>query len=408
MSPRKLIAAVAVVSLALGFVGGLGFYKYQFAQPAGATVKELINQDEGQPGTVDFSLFWQAWEKLHEMYVDSGKLDTQQLVYGAVSGMVNAVGDPYTEFFPPEVSKKFQEQISGSFSGVGMEIGMRNNILTVIAPIKDTPAYRAGIGAGDQILKIDDTSTEGMAVDEAVTLIRGRKGTHVRLTLLPSGSTTPREVEIIRDTIRVPAVDFKMLDDHTAYIELSTFSQNIDADFKNAANEALSKGATAVVIDLRSNPGGLLDSAVDLAGYFLDKGSLVVTEDFGNGEKNEFRADGNASLKQLKTVFLVDGGSASASEILSGAVHDDRGITLVGTQTFGKGSVQQLEQFRDGSSLKVTIAKWLTPSGVSISEKGITPDIVVELSKQDAQDGKYEFGTPGKDPQLDRALEVLR
>ncbi len=407
-TPRKLIILIAVVALAAGFAGGFGFYKYQFDRPSESGLKDLMNRTEGQPAAVDFSLFWDVWDKLNEDFVDAGNLDTQDLVYGAISGMVKSAGDPYTEFLVPDVSKKFQEQIAGSFSGVGMEIGRRNDMLTVVAPIKNTPAFRSGIKAGDRILEINDQPTDTMTVEEAVNLIRGRKGTRVRL-LMQSDALAPRELELTRDTIKIPAVELTMLKDNTiAYLSLTQFSQNVDQEFADAAEEILRSGVDKLIVDVRNNPGGLLDSAVTIAGWFLDRDTVVVSEDFGDGTSNEFRASGNAALKPLKTVFLVNGGSASASEILAGAVHDVRKVTLIGETTYGKGSVQELNQFSDGSSLKVTIAKWLTPNGVSISDKGIEPDIEVVLKVAEGQESTYVLGEPGKDPQLDRAIEALQ
>lgn len=405
---RKLFIGVLLVMLAVGFAGGFVFYKYQIFESPNIGIRELINRDTDKPSAVDFSLFWQTWETLHDKYVEKGDLDTQALVYGAISGMVRSVGDPYTEFFEPSISKKFQEQISGSFSGVGMEIGKRNNVLTVIAPLRNTPASRAGIQAGDRIIKINEQLTDELAVDEAVSLIRGKKGTKVRLVIQPAGSQETRELELIRDTIKVPAVELKMINDKTAYLTLSQFSQNVDGEFADAAEEILNSGAEKLIVDLRNNPGGLLDSAVNIAGWFLKRDSLVVIEDFGNGTHNEFRAAGNSLLSSLKTVFIVNGGSASASEILAGAVHDNRNTILIGEQTFGKGSVQELDKYGDGSSLKVTVAKWLTPNGVSISEKGIEPDIKVVIDPKLIEDNTVEFGIQGKDPQLDKAIELLK
>ncbi len=402
---RKIIIGVAIGCLAAGFGGGYWYHQYHTVY-TDVVIHEIGNQGAGKPASVDFGLFWQAWNTLQEKYVDKNKIDAKKALYGAISGMVNSIGDPYTVFFEPVTAKQFKDQIKGEFGGVGMEIGKRNDVLTVIAPIKDSPAMRAGVLAGDTILKINSTTTEGMSVEQAVSLIRGPNGTKVTLTM--SRNNTNRVVELIRDTIKIPAVSWKLLDGHIAYMEIFSFSENVDREFENAAQEILKSKADRLIIDLRNNPGGLLDSAVNLAGWFLDRGSIVTTEKFGNGLQNDFRASGSAELKHYPTVFLINGGSASASEILAGAVHDNRGIKLIGQKSYGKGSVQELQGFSDGSSLKVTVAKWLTPSGISISEKGIEADIPVAIDDKQLQAGKLEFGIPGKDPQLDKAVETIK
>lgn len=403
---RKFFVITLVVSLAVGFTGGLVVASYGQG-PLQSAVSRIINKDASKPQNVDFGLFWQVWNTLQSKYVGRTALDNQKLLYGAISGMVNSVGDPYTAFFEPVTSKKFQEDIAGSFGGVGMEIGQRNNILTVIAPLKNTPASRAGLKAGDQILKINGNSTEGLSVEEAVNQIRGRQGTKVTLTILPSGETQSRDLALIRDIIKVSAVDLKFLDGHIAYMTISIFNQNVDGEFERAVRRILDSKADRLIVDLRNNPGGLMDSAVNLAGWFLDEKSLVTTEDFGTGQRSEFRTTGQAELKKYPTVILINGGSASASEILAGALHDDRGIKLIGEKSFGKGSVQELISFSDSSSLKVTIAKWLTPSGISISDKGIQADIAVTIDPKDVQAGNAVLGEQGKDPQLDKAVEVV-
>lgn len=407
---RKILILLLVVALGAGFAGGIFFERS--SGKVSNPVKILLNKDLGQPAYVDFSLFWDTWNSLHNKYVDRNTLDTQKLIYGAVQGMVNSIGDPYTVFFEPQQSKKFQEEISGSFGGVGIEIGKRNNILTVIAPIKDTPAFKAGLKAGDKILRIEDKSTADLSIEEAVNLIRGKRGTSVMLTISSNGADT-KEVTIIRDTIKIPTIVWEMLESNgkkVAYLQLFTFNQNVDSEFQKSAQEILDSGAERLVLDLRNNPGGLLDSAINIAGWFLDKNQIVTIEAFSDSARNEFRSRGSGSLNIYPTIILINGGSASASEIVAGALHDNRGIRLVGEKTFGKGSVQELEKFKDGSSIKVTVAKWLTPNGISISDTGIEPDIEVKLPKEEIEkeEFEFEFGTPGKDPQLDKALELLK
>lgn len=403
---KKILLAV-IITLALGFAGGVLFG--QSRETSAISIKQLINIDSGKPENIDFSLFWKVYNDLSAKYVDKGKIDSQKILYGAISGLVNSVGDPYTTFFEPVTSKKFQEEISGSFGGVGIEIGKRNNILTVIAPIKDTPAFKAGIKTGDKILKIDTKPTADLAIEEAVNLIRGKVGTKVVLTIQ---NDTTRDVELVRAVIKVPTIEWKLVEQggkKIAYMQIYSFNQTVDSEFKKASEEILKSDAKSLIIDLRNNPGGLLDSAINLAGWFLDKDQVVVSEVFRDGTKNEFRSDGNASLKKYPTVILMNGGSASASEILAGALHDNRKIKIVGEKSFGKGSVQELQNYSDGSSLKVTIAKWLTPAGISISEKGIEADVIIKFNEEDLKvEGKIEVGTPGKDAQLDKAIEVLR
>ncbi|MEK7582353.1 MAG: S41 family peptidase [Patescibacteria group bacterium] len=405
---RKIFILTVLLSLGAGFISGYSYTRYQEGNTLKTSLRELINKESGQPDNVDFSLFWDVWDTLQAKYVNNDTIETQKLIYGAISGMVNSVGDPYTVFFEPSTSKKFQEEISGAFSGVGMEIGKRNNLLTVISPIKDSPAFRAGIKAGDRILEINTRVTTDMTVEEAVNLIRGNKGTKVKMMLSPSNSNETREVEIIRDTIKIPAVQWTLRDGNVAHIEIFVFNSNVDGEFKKAVQEIIKSKANRIVLDLRNNPGGLLDSAVNLAGYFLDKGSVVTIENFGDGTKNEFKASGNAELKNYPTVVLINGGSASASEILAGALHDNRSIKLIGETSFGKGSVQELAKYVDGSSLKVTIAKWLTPSGISISEKGINADIEIKFDPKEVESGAIIQGEQGKDPQLDKALKVVK
>lgn len=407
---RKIFILLMASVLGAGFAGGVFFERLNDIEAS--PIKILLNKNLGQPDYVDFSLFWDNWNSLHNKYVDQEKLDTKKLLYGAIQGMVNSIGDPYTVFFEPPESKKFQEEISGSFGGIGIEIGKRNNVLTVIAPIKGTPAFKVGLKTGDKILRIDSKATADLSIEEAVNLIRGKRGTPVVLTISSNGSDT-RDIEIVRDIIKIPTVEWRIIESNgkkVAYLQISTFNQNVDSELQKAAQEILGSGADKLILDLRNNPGGLLDSAVNIAGWFLDKDQIVTVEAFKDGSRNEFKSSGNGSLKIYPTILLINGGSASASEILAGALHDNRRVQLVGEKTFGKGSVQELEKFRDGSSLKITVAKWLTPSGISISDKGIEPDVEIKLPKEEIDKGEFEFelGKEGKDPQLDKALELLK
>src|SRR3989344_153890 len=405
---RKVLIAAILFSFIACFGGGFWFSgsELNISTPI-PIINKLINQNTGQPDTVDFGLFWEVWNALHKKYVNPDKLKTQEMLYGAIRGMVNSVGDPYTVFFEPVISKKFQEEIAGSFGGLGIEIGMRSGVVTVIAPIKGSPAYKAGMKAGDKILKVDNKSIADLSVEETVNLIRGNIGTKVVLTALQEGDSKTKDFELVRETIKIPAIDWKMLDGNVAYMQIFAFNQNVDSEFETASQEILKSDAKKLIIDLRNNPGGLLESAINLAGWFLDKDQVVTMEEFKDGSREVFKSKGNGALKIYPTVILINGGSASASEILSGALHDNKGTPMVGEKSFGKGSVQELENFENGSSLKVTIAKWLTPNGRSITDLGIEPNYEVKLPT-DAKEGTLEFGNPGKDPQLDKALGLLK
>jgi carboxyl-terminal processing protease len=361
----------------------------------------FFNRELGKPSVIDFSLFWDALRKIEERYVDSDKIDYQKMLYGAISGMVESLGDDYTIFMPPEKSDSFIKSVSGkdSFEGVGMELGIKDKILTVVAPIEGTPAYRAGIKAGDKILEIDGKTTEGMTTEKAVSLIRGEKGTQVALNIIRKNLDKPKEYILTRDTIEVPVIRWEMKEGDIAYIKIYQFTANLPSKFEDIITQVLRNNAKKIIIDLRNNPGGYLETAVDVASWFLPENEVVVREEFKNGEKNEYKSEGYKSLQGFQTIVLVNGGSASASEILAGALRDIKGVKLIGENTFGKGSVQTLENFRDDSSLKITVAKWLTPSGISIADEGLKPDVKVELTEDDAD--------KGNDPQLDKAIEIL-
>ncbi len=397
MNNKSLLPVLLIIALIGGFISGS--YYTQYKSP-NLLLQHLVHNDAGQPGNVDTSLMWQVWGLLHERFIDKSKLDDQKLLYGAIQGMVDKAGDPYTAFFPPTDTQNFKQQISGAFGGVGIEIGQRSNILTVIAPIKDSPAAKAGIMAGDKIVKIGDKSTQDMKVDEAVSLIRGPKGTPITLSYLRGDASTPKEVSLTRDTIKIPAVAWKMLDNNVAHLQIMIFSENVDSEFQQAVKEITASKAQKIVLDVRNNPGGLLDSAVNIAGYFIDPGQIVTIEKFADGTQNEYKTQGNPVLKKYPLVVLMNKGSASASEILSGALRDDRGITLIGDQSFGKGSVQEVVDLPGKTSLKVTIAKWFTPKNYSIHNNGLKPDIAVELKAEDI--------TANKDPQLDKAQTIIK
>jgi carboxyl-terminal processing protease len=351
------------------------------------------------PEDIDFSLFWEAYHKLKEKFVDQGKLDPQKILYGAISGMTQSLEDPYTVFFSPEENKKFQEEVKGTFEGVGMEVGIKKGQLQVIAPLEGTPAQKAGLRAGDKILKINDTPTSNLTLDEAVNLIRGPKGTKVKLTIYREGWSESKDFEIVRAVIEIPSLKWEMKDG-IVYLKIYQFTEKAALDFARAAIEILAKPSQKMILDLRDNPGGYLEVAQDIAGWFLEKGEIVAIEDFGNGKTKEYKSEGPARFLDYKIVVLINQGSASGAEILAGALRDNRGILLIGEKSFGKGSVQEVENLKGGSSLKITVAKWLTPKGKSISETGLTPDIEVKMTEKDVEEGK--------DPQLEKAIEILK
>ncbi len=353
------------------------------------------------PSEIDLSLFWEAWNKLQEKFVSPEKLDIQKMIYGAISGMVKSLEDPYTVFLVPDEAKKFLEDVSGQFEGVGMEIGIRKGQLQVIAPLEGTPAQKAGLRPGDKIIKINDTPTADLTVDESVNLIRGPKGTEVTLTIFREEWGKTEDIKIIRDVIEVPSLRWELKDDNIVYIQLYQFSERAGFDFRMAAIEILNSPAEKIILDLRNNPGGYLEVARDISGWFLERGQTVAIEDFGTGaEQKVYKAGGNARFLGYPIVILINQGTASGSEIMAAALRDNRGIKLIGEKSFGKGSVQEFEKLREGASLKITVAKWLTPSGEFITDKGLEPDIKVEMTDQDYEEGR--------DPQLDKAIEIIK
>ncbi len=395
---------MAAGAAAAFFVGV--YYGYE-NRPAVESITALYNKEDLKPAEVDFSLFWEAWKVLDDKYVDTHVGTTtkavtdQEKVWGAITGLASSLGDPYTVFLPPEEKEQFESDIAGNFSGVGMEIGIRDDQLTVISPLPDTPAKRAGIQAGDRIIKIDDLVTADTSVDEAVKNIRGQKGTAVTLTILREGEAKPLEITIIRDDIKIPTIETEELESGVFWLRLYNFSAQSPNLFRNGLQEFINSKSDKLILDLRGNPGGYLDAAIYAASWFLPDDAVVVIEKRGNGDKEvlHYSRGYNIFTDKLKMVILVDQGSASASEILAGALREHGVATLIGQKTFGKGSVQELISLSDDTSIKVTTARWLTPGGHSISENGLEPDMAVELTREDFE--------AGRDPQLDRAVEYL-
>ncbi len=348
---------------------------------------------------LDLSLFWEAYHVLEDKYAHSQNFDAKEMVYGAIKGMVESLGDPYTVFFDPDEAKVFEEDVKGVFEGIGAEIGIRDDHLTIIAPLENTPAQKAGLLAGDKILKIDDTSTLNLSVDRAVQLIRGAKGTEVILTISREDWDQVKEITIKRGVIEIPSLRWEIKEENIAYIKLYQFSENAEWDFREVALDIINSPTEKIILDLRNNPGGYLEVAQYISGWFLEKGQIVAIEDFGsNQEQKIYKSKGPSDLEPYPIVVLINQGSASGSEILAAALRDNRGIKLIGEKSFGKGTVQELKSLQEGS-LKITIANWLTPNGEIITNKGLEPDVEVELTEDDFNQGK--------DPQLDKAVEIL-
>lgn len=363
------------------------------------------NEAPSEVGKPDLTEFWRVWELLEENYVaasSSQVISTEERIQGAIDGLVDVYGDPYTVYLPPVEAGQFEENVSGEFSGVGMEVGIRDSLVTIIAPLPGTPAESAGLLAGDVIVRIDDKSTEDMRIDQAVKLIRGEKGTTVELTIFREGEVEFQTIPVVRDTIEIPTVRTSV-EDGVFYIALHSFNAISEEKMRDALTEYIESGTNKLIVDVRGNPGGFLQSAVAVASYFLPSGKVVVSQESGvEREEKLFRSRSRSQTSPFNPenlVVLVDNGSASASEILAGALQDHGAATVIGSQTFGKGSVQQLLDLDDGSSLKVTVARWLTPNGTSISDGGLTPDIVISRTPQQRLEGA--------DPQLEAATKFL-
>ena len=376
-----------------------GIYIGYNHQPAINMITGIEGKETAVDTTTDFSPFWKVWNTINEKYPDAKGVNDQDRVYGAISGLVSSLNDPYSVFFKPDEAKVFESEISGSFGGIGVEVGIKDKVLTVIAPLKDTPGYKAGLKSGDKILKIDKVATGDLTIDKAIKLIRGEKGTTVILTIFREGEKETREIKIVRDTINIPTLDTELLPNGIFVIKLYSFSANSVELFRDALKKFTEANTDKLVLDLRGNPGGYLDAAVDISSYFLPNGKIVVTEDYGNDDKPTiYRSRGyNIFNEKLKFVILIDNGSASASEIVAGALKDQNKAKLVGTQSYGKGSVQEVVKVTPNTIFKVTVAKWLTPNGISISQKGLTPDYIVEYKRNDNKE----------DAQMDKAIEVL-
>jgi len=398
MTSKKLGKILGAILVAVFlFYGG-----YQFGASTTKLAGDLVVPEDGSNELIssNFSLFWDAVRVIKNKYYQPEKIEDKQLVYGAIQGAMNSVDDPYTTFFEPSDAKKFEEDIQGSFGGIGAEIGMRDGQLVIIAPLKGNPAEKVGLKAGDQILKVDDEFTNKMTIEDAVKQIRGEEGTEVTLLIMREGWKEAKEFDVTRAHIEVPTIEYEMKENKIGYVRLYSFNGNAPSEFFKASADLLIKSPRGLILDLRNNSGGYLEVANNLAGWFLERGDVITKEKFRSGDSREFTANGNGAWRKVPVVVLANGGSASASEILIGAIkHHHPNSTVVGKTTFGKGTVQEIETLEDGSKVKVSVAEWLTPTGKSINDNGIDPDVEIEIP-DDVEEGE--------DPQMKKALEIIK
>lgn len=362
----------------------------------------VINREVPKNISLDFKLFWDTWDLISRTYFDKKALDPQKLFYGAISGMVSALGDPYTVFLPPEQQKSSKEELNGSFEGVGIQLGFnKEKSLVVIAPLSQTPAQKAGIKPQDVIVKIEDKETTGMSLPEAVRLIRGPKGTQITLTIFREGEEKTRDYTLTRDTIIVKSVEVSYKETNSgknvAVIKLSRFGERTRDEWNQAVSDIVSANPDALILDVRNNPGGFLEAAVFIASEFLEGGNVVLQEN-NEGKQNSFKVNRGGKLTKFPLKVLINKGSASASEIVAGALQDRNRAELIGEKSFGKGTIQEAQDLAGGTGIHITVAKWLTPNGRWVNDtEGLEPDVIIEADKED----------PTKDPQLDKALELL-
>ena len=394
------IVLVVVLSFLLGWQ--LGHRDLQFKLATYKPTLSIINKEPPKNINIDFKLFWDTWDLLSRSYLGKKTIDPTKLFYGAISGMVSSLGDPYTVFLPPEQQKFSQEELNGSFEGVGIQLGFnKDKRLVVIAPLSGTPAQIVGIKPQDQIVKIDDKDTTNVTLPEAVGLIRGVKGTQITLTIFREGDTDTKSFTVTRDTIIVKSVDVSYKDTSSgkkvAVVKLSRFGERTADEWSAAVSELQKASPQAVVLDLRNNPGGFLDGAVFVASEFLNGGDVVLQEN-SEGEKTSFKVNRVGRLVKIPMAALINKGSASASEIVAGALQDRKRAKLVGEKSFGKGTIQEAEDLTGGTGIHITVAKWLTPNGRWVNDsQGLDPDVKIEGDMEDST----------KDPQLDQALKLL-
>lgn len=391
-----------VFAFGLGFLSGQYYFINKNITDENGEVEQMkvlkLNRLLNRSDEIDFEQFWDVWDKIKSKYVKKDIKDTD-LFYGAVQGLVYALGDPYSLYFPPKAADEFAKDLSGELEGIGAEVGIKNQQLMIVAPLANTPAERAGLRPGDKILQIGEEITLGMDVNTAVSKIRGEAGTEVTLLIEREGWTEPKEIKIIRAKISVPSVTFEMKNNEVGYFRILQFNEDTQRQFDKGIKDFFNKGGKKIILDLRNNPGGYLDQSIKMASEWIEKG-VIVSEKGNDGNSQDHESLGYARLENIKTIILINGGSASASEIVAGALQDNKKATIIGTKTFGKGSVQDFEMFPDGSALKLTVAEWYTPNGRNINKEGIVPDIeVVE---------EWDKEKVGEDVMIDKALELLK
>lgn len=398
------ICALILLSGWLGFWLGTHQFKVEFGKQTSIKIEKKVPPEKQN---VDFSLFWDVWDRLEKNYLDKTDLDQAKMVFGAIQGMVASLNDPYTVFLKPQENKEAKEDLNGAFEGVGIQIGFQDGQLAVIAPLSGMPAQKMGVKAGDLILKIDDKETGGMTLPEAVRLIRGPKGTQVKLTLLHKDGKEPYEAVITRDTIIVPSVEVEFKESAecrvqstkcvVAHLKLMRFGDRTSEEWNKAVSLIIDHqpSVIGIILDLRNNPGGYLSGSVFIASEFLPSG-IVVQQEHADGTKETFSVNRQGRLTTQPLVVLINGGSASASEIVAGALKDYKRAKIVGEKSFGKGTIQEAQDLPGGSGLHITTARWLLPKGESVDKEGVKPDFEV----------KDDSGTE-KDEQLEKAIEIL-
>ncbi len=387
-----LLLFVVVASSGMGFAAG--WYLSPRANPAPAPTPALSSQAGLQQR---FGLFWEVWDIVDREFNRDGPIDSQKMIYGAIAGAVRSLGDPYTVFEEPAQAKVFEQDLEGSFEGIGATVDVLDGYLVIVEPLQDSPAMKAGLRPGDVVLEADGKSLQGLDLLEAINIIRGPRGSKVRLLILRQGQAEPFEVSVTREKIDLPTVSYRELERGIAYVRLVEFNNQATTRLQAVLREAMAKKPRALIFDLRGNPGGYLHIAVQVSSQFIRDG-LIVTEKDNKDKSLEYKAEGHGLAYDLPLVVLVDGGSASASEIVAGAIQDTGRGVLIGRRTFGKGSVQVSHTFPDGSALRVTVARWYTPKGRQIGHQGLEPDIVVPWDANAAA---------GSDPVLERAVQYL-
>ena len=401
---RAVSFLLALILLVIVFSSGYFFGQKALlgnnAQVFKSLNETLVYNKQNNDKSVNFGLFWQAWDLLKKEHVDRDKIDAQKLVYGAIKGMFASTGDLHTNFFDPEEKKMFDDEIDGSFEGIGAEIGIRDGFLTIVAPLDDSPAQKAGLRPKDKILAIDDEQIIKPNLDKLITKIRGKSGTKVKFTIFREGEEKPLDITVTRSRIQLTSVKMEQIDD-ISYIRISEFTDTTADEVTNALKTVKINNSKGIIIDLRNNPGGLLDSVIDVIGHFVSPRSVAVIEKYSKTNEDVKKTYGKGEFRDLPMVILIDEGSASASEIFAGALRDNRkDVVLVGQKSYGKGSVQQLFQMKGKTSAKITVAKWLTPKRDLIDEIGIEPDVSIEYTEDDYKNKR--------DPQKDKAIEIIK